>query len=414
MHCKYLYQLSSTHNTGIKLLNLGLCGLPYDIYLFFYLFKVRKQPYSVTMVIDEKQGEVKTVQCEDCPASQGYCKHAVAFLMWTHRRSEEPSCTATECYWKKSILSKVGSSLKFMKIKEMKDGNSSLPGVKLRRKIKEIGDRNSSSSTQQDEGVLFDFLEESKKRKLQNCQILKHQPDYECDIVQLLSLHYLSYKCNAHNDCDKFINSVNAVFTEENVKNIERLTREQHKSSAWFELRYARITASTAFDVSRCKTSEGSLISILMGAKVPETVAMKRGQKLEHLVKTEISKQRGNISQCGLFICQEYPMLAASPDGILNGDTVVEIKCPTTEKTYKTYISNNEITAKYYAQVQLQMHITKLSECLFCVASWDFEENHHINIVPIKYNDKYMKELLDKLTMFWKKNVYPLLYNSTK
>ncbi|KAF9824452.1 hypothetical protein SFRURICE_002513 [Spodoptera frugiperda] len=162
---------------------------------------------------------------------------------------------------------------------------------------------------QQDEGVLFDFLEESKKRKLQNCQILKHQPDYECDIVQLLSLHYLSYKFNAHNDCDKFINSVNAVFTEENVKNIERLTREQYKSSAWFELRYARITASTAFDVSRCKTSDGD------------------PNKTTH----------------------------------------------------------------------------QLSECLFCVASWDFEENHHINIVPIKYNDKYMKELLDKLTMFWKK-----------
>ncbi|KAJ0173001.1 hypothetical protein K1T71_011177 [Dendrolimus kikuchii] len=39
---------------------------------------------------------VKTyvVQYHDCAASQGGCKHAVALLMWFHRRSEEPSCTS--------------------------------------------------------------------------------------------------------------------------------------------------------------------------------------------------------------------------------------------------------------------------------------------------------------------------------
>lgn len=42
-----------------------------------------------------------------------HCKHAVAFLFWLHRRSEEPSVTATTCYWKKSALSKVGPGTKF-------------------------------------------------------------------------------------------------------------------------------------------------------------------------------------------------------------------------------------------------------------------------------------------------------------
>lgn len=34
-------------------------------------------------------------------------------LLLLHRRSEEPSVTATTCYWKKSALSKVGPGTKF-------------------------------------------------------------------------------------------------------------------------------------------------------------------------------------------------------------------------------------------------------------------------------------------------------------
>lgn len=346
------------------------------------------------MVVNEKEGVVQSVQCNDCPASQGCCKHAVAFLMWTHRRSEEPSCTATECYWKKSKLSKVGTTLKFIKIKDMVNSNSSF--------------------IQRDESVLRDFLEEGRKRKLKICQILKHQPDFEPEIIELLSLHYLSYKFNSENDCDLFINKICPVFTEKNISDIEKLTREQHKSSAWYELRYARITASRAFDVSRCKTSDGSLVALLMGAKVPDTVAMKRGRRLEDLVKITLNKKLGEISQCGLYICQEHSMLAASPDGILNGDTVIEIKCPINKTTTQNYVSNNQITAKYYAQVQLQMHITKLKKCLFCVASHDFEKNNEVNIVPINYDAKYINDLLCQLVTFWKKYIYPLLYDSTK
>lgn len=40
-----------------------------------------------------------------------HCKHAVAFLFWLHRRSEEPSVTSQVCYWKKSVLSDVGKNL---------------------------------------------------------------------------------------------------------------------------------------------------------------------------------------------------------------------------------------------------------------------------------------------------------------
>ncbi|GBP90081.1 hypothetical protein EVAR_27069_1 [Eumeta japonica] len=66
--------------------------------------KVHAKLYGCTLVVDEENEVVLSVQCEDCVASQGGCKHAIAFLMWLHRRSEEPSCTSVECYWKKSKL----------------------------------------------------------------------------------------------------------------------------------------------------------------------------------------------------------------------------------------------------------------------------------------------------------------------
>ncbi|GBP30230.1 hypothetical protein EVAR_94539_1 [Eumeta japonica] len=70
------------------------------------------QNYMTTLILDEEKEAIISVQCYDCVAAQGGCKNAVAFLMWLHRRSEEPSCTYVECYWRKSKLSKVGTNLK--------------------------------------------------------------------------------------------------------------------------------------------------------------------------------------------------------------------------------------------------------------------------------------------------------------
>ncbi|GBP91015.1 hypothetical protein EVAR_60490_1 [Eumeta japonica] len=68
---------------------------------------------------DDAEEAVKSIECHDCVASQGGCKHAIAFLMWIHRRSEEPSCTSVECYWMKSKLSRAGSTLKYLTAREM-------------------------------------------------------------------------------------------------------------------------------------------------------------------------------------------------------------------------------------------------------------------------------------------------------
>nr|XP_026492169.1 uncharacterized protein LOC113397863 [Vanessa tameamea] len=122
--------------------------------------KVRSKSYSVTLIVDEQEDDVLQVTCHDCPASSGGCKHAIAFLMWCHRRSEEPSCTSIQCYWKKSTLAKIGSSIKVITTKDM-----------IKKKIKTDESKRIDTVT----SVVNNFLTESKKRKITTCQYLKHQ-----------------------------------------------------------------------------------------------------------------------------------------------------------------------------------------------------------------------------------------------
>ncbi|KAL0859607.1 hypothetical protein ABMA27_010738 [Loxostege sticticalis] len=198
-------------------------------------------------IVDEDEEKVTSIQCHDCVAVQGGCKHAIALLMWVHRRSEEPSCTEVQCYWQKSKLSRVGTTLKFISAKDLSKGSPMLP----------------SNYT-----VLEKFLEEGKKRNLGNCELLKYQHDYNGDELFSVSMHQLVFKYKSE-CCDLFL-------TE---------TRDQFKNNLWYELRYGRVTSSKAYEVSRCQTNDGTLISIIMGGKMPDTPAMKRGRYLENEVR---------------------------------------------------------------------------------------------------------------------------------
>ncbi|RVE52513.1 hypothetical protein evm_002907 [Chilo suppressalis] len=53
--------------------------------------KVHAKLYGCTLVVDEEEDIIISIQAI-LRGFKGCCKHAIAFLMWVHRRSEEPSC----------------------------------------------------------------------------------------------------------------------------------------------------------------------------------------------------------------------------------------------------------------------------------------------------------------------------------
>lgn len=350
--------------------------------------KVHAKQYAVTLMVDEDEEKVISIECHDCIAAQGGCKHAIALLMWIHRRSEEPSCTEVQCYWRKSKLSRVGTTLKFISAKDLSNGSPILP----------------SNST-----VLKKFLEEGKKRKLDNCELLKYQQDFCCNILLSASMHQLVFRYKEES-CDLFLSKIHLSL--DIIKKIETETRDQSKNNLWFELRYGRVTASRAYEASRCQTNDGTLISTIMGGKIPDTPAMKRGRYLENEVREIVSKKLGKkIKNTGLFISQKHPMIAGSPDGICK-DSIVEIKCPLSEKTYLNYIKNGHASKKCFAQMQMQMYLSGLHKCYFCVADPNFSTNKNVEIISVSFDEDYMLGFLESVIKFWKTHVYPLLYKS--
>ncbi|KAL0829617.1 hypothetical protein ABMA28_003123 [Loxostege sticticalis] len=307
--------------------------------------KVHGKLYGVTLVVDEINETVVSVECHDCVASQGGCKHAVAFLMWVHRRSEEPS------------LSKVGTTIKYLTAIDLYNAKPSLPSNSV---------------------VLDKFIEEGRKWQLHNCELIKFQEDYVPDIVITFSMHKLVFKYK-EKSCDTFLEKL--VLTHADVKLIEEKTRQQSQSSVWYELRYGRITASRAYELSRCSTSDGTLIALIMGGRIPDTHAMKRGRMLEDEVRETVSTKLGKtINKCGLFISKKYPMIAGSPGSV--------------------------------KKMQLQMYLSGLHKGYFCVADCNYNINKNENIICVKYDDKYVSEFILALVHSWKYNVYPLLYQS--
>lgn len=151
-------------------------------------------------------------------------------------------------------------------------------------------------------------------------------------------------------------------------KQAERETVLQSDCPLWFELRHARVTASKAYDAMDCRTMEGTLVESLLGARKIQTAAMTRGSLLEASVLKEVEKKCNvKLSRCGLLILPEHSIIAASPDAICE-DFIVEVKCPTSERAMSRYIKNDkEISAKYMAQIQMQMHLFRKPKALFCV-----------------------------------------------
>ncbi|CAG9781971.1 unnamed protein product [Diatraea saccharalis] len=210
---------------------------------------------------------------------------------------------------------------------------------------------------------------------------------------------------------DTFLSKV--IITPVLIEKVMELTSGQSKSNLWFELRYGRLTASRAFEISRSKVSDGTLVSLILGGKVPETKHMKRGCVLEDQVRMIVEKMLcKKIKKCGLVLSSKYPMIAGSPDGICE-DSIIEIKCPISLKTYVNYVKNGQPTEKCNVQIQLQMYLTGKKHAFFCVADPDFAINKKVEIISVQINHEYMEKFIsEKLVPFWKRNIYPLLYKS--
>lgn len=313
-------------------------------------------------------------------------------MAWLHRRSEDPSTTSVECYWKKSKLSKIGTSLRFIKAKDI----SSAP----KRKLVPIASNTES------------FLTLVRNHCTMVGDTNNHLMKFyrEPNNVEKLSMHHLQSSSKPTNPLD-FVQYCKLVMTADACKEAALATLEQNDCPLWHELRYGRITASKAYEAAHCNVLDGTLTQTILGArKLRDTEAMKRGRFLENQVLKEVEKINNiKINKCGLKLNSSYPIMGASPDGE-SYDYSIEVKCPKSAKAMGRYLtSGNKVTAKYMAQVQLQMHFFYKAKALFCVAHSDFETTKKVNILEVDYDKQLCENLLEKCNIFWNEAVFPKL-----
>lgn len=349
--------------------------------------KVRTTPYHCTLICNEKEEEVTSVQCEGCAASKGGCKHAVAFLMWLHRRTEEPATTAVKCYWKKAALSNVGTSIKFIKAKDM--GTEKLEALH-----------------EQNGNFLRKVVEYSKNNKTQIMNYFQEKTG-----VPSMSIHDLAcdFKKRSNNvNVEDFLIFCSQKMSQKLCDEAEIATLNQAESKIWYELRYGRVTASKAHETAHCQTSDGSLVDAIMGAaKFKENFAMARGKALEEKVRARVGViKKLNIKKCGLILNKNIPIMGASPDGIA-GEYVIEIKCPEKQKNVKNYVNDSGLVMeKYYTQIQLQMHFANKPKGLFCIAAPNFESTNKVDIIEVLYDRNLCLDIIKQVETFWKMCIY--------
>ena len=68
------------------------------------------------------------------------------------------------------------------------------------------------------------------------------------------------------------------------------------------------------------------------------------------------------VTNCGFFENCEHS--GASPDGLVSDNAILEIKCPKSSTFFKL-VATNEVDAKYYAQMQMQMLSTNRNKAYF-------------------------------------------------
>lgn len=199
---------------------------------------VRSKAYEVQIDVDVRNNTVMQVKCHDCVASQGGCKHGLAFLGWLYRKSESPTVTDVDCYWKKSRLSRVGTTLKWVETSSLgRPGGRSY--AKRPRKITPAG--SFLAEVIEDQSMKWDQSDHNAKMPL----ICRHFLDDKISWFHTVELHQLysrfkkTVTSESQSTFKRFLAYCQRTMKEEACLKAQQLTCQQSKCPEWFKLRWA-------------------------------------------------------------------------------------------------------------------------------------------------------------------------------
>ncbi len=109
------------------------------------------------------------------------------------------------------------------------------------------------------------------------------------------------------------------------LREIEQNTRAQRDSPLWFSVRHYRITASRFGEIlhRRTDTRPDKLVLSILQPRTFSSAATDWGVQKESLAiqeyvsfQHEHGRDKLTVAPCGFLVCESYPFLGATPDGV--------------------------------------------------------------------------------------------------
>lgn len=373
--------------------------------------------HNVELTLQRKDGKVVDVQC-DCMANRGRCCSHTAGLLYKMKDAMTrgftgTACTDQLCAWNQSTWKNV-----------VPDTIENLQGPDhAQRKSMKV----TTMAFETDADVVQHFSSpELVGLAMVPGSILHHvftaQPQKKAQ-YELPKEHAqcADHKCQLCNVVfDTYVKC-----GKDQRETIETKTKGQD-SQFWLDQRKVRITSSEASEVPK-KTDPGNWVERKLNAAFVGCAATRYGQSSEPLARKWFEGTTGQtVETTGLIVHENENWLGASLDGVIDTDTILEIKCPTPKKleahdgNLKKMIESNKYDVRhvngmyvlretasglgYYYQVQVAMYCAKKTNCKFLV----WTPNEQI-ILDVPYNQQWTEEHIGHLKKVYFEHLLPAI-----
>ena len=211
----------------------------------------------------------------------------------------------------------------------------------------------------------------------------------------------------------------------------------QFENPAFVGERSLRTSATTWYDIGGRHTPKfnpGKVVhnylyknlEVRQGGKIKEALDYGKENEENAFEAYKAKHHNHHVRNSGLWVSLEHNELCGSPDGLIDDDGVLEIKCPYSARdfaTIKEASSKHQIglkydkdgnpqlprSHKYYYQVQAQMYVTERKFCDFVVWS-----KHDVVCIRIPRDDTFIQEKLTKVLEFYEEYILPEIVDSRK
>ena len=377
--------------------------------------------HKVEVSVNKQQSKIITVNC-DCIASEGKCCSHTAGLAFKINEAYKKGyigieCTDEACVWNRSTQENVvPDTVENICNSTTRSTANSVLAFDTDYSLREHLNSAHMFPLCETQGTILNHMLTAKPPK--ETPAPSPSPTHD--------LHDGSLDCALCKD----IYEQHVQLTDTSAKLLATQTTNQN-SALWTTQRKLRITSSSAATVpKKTDTDCAKWINGHIHPRFTGNAATRHGTQSETLARETFEKETGKqVKTTGLVVRPESSWLGASLDGIVDEDTILEIKCPTDRKLErfggtvhglvesgkydvrcengKTFLRQSTAASGYYTQVQIAMYCSKRTKCKFLV--WC---NKDYVITDVHFDKDWFAQRFDHLEKFYFMNLLPALADS--